>query len=68
MDVLERKILRRIVGPSLDENRRRMRYNDKICGLYIDMKVTECIKFRRLQWRGHVIRMEEYFIPKKALQ
>jgi hypothetical protein len=32
------------------------------------MKVTEFIKFRRLQWVGHVNRMEENRIPKKALQ
>jgi hypothetical protein len=32
------------------------------------MKVTEFIKFRRLQWAGHVIRTEENRMPKKALQ
>jgi hypothetical protein len=32
------------------------------------MKVTEFIKFRKLQWAGHVVRMEENRMPKEALQ
>jgi hypothetical protein len=32
------------------------------------VKVTEFIKLRRLQWAGHVIRMEDNCMPKKALQ
>jgi hypothetical protein len=35
--------------------------------LYKDMKVA-FIKFRRMQWAGHVIRMAEHCTPKKALQ
>jgi hypothetical protein len=32
------------------------------------MKVTEFIKFRRLQWVRHIIRMEEHRIPTKTPQ
>jgi hypothetical protein len=32
------------------------------------MKVTSFIKFRRLQWARHVIRMENHDMPKKTLQ
>jgi hypothetical protein len=32
------------------------------------MKVTEFIKFRTLQWAGHVIKMAEHRVPKKVLQ
>jgi hypothetical protein len=68
LDALERKILRQISSPKQDEKGWRTRYNAKIYDLYKDMKVTEFIKFRRLQWAGHVIRMEEHHISKKALQ
>jgi hypothetical protein len=54
----ERKILRRIFGPTQDT---------EIYDLYKGTKGTELIKFRRLQWAGHVIRMKEHHIPKKAL-
>ena len=32
------------------------------------MKVTALIKFRRLQWAGHVVRMGDYHTTKKAAQ
>jgi hypothetical protein len=68
LDTFERKILRQIFSPTQDDKGWRIRYNAKMYDLYKDMKVTEFIKFRRLQWAGHVIRMEENHIPKKALQ
>jgi hypothetical protein len=46
----------------------RIRYNAEIYDLDKDMKVTEFIKFRRLHWAEHVIRMEKNRMPKKALQ
>ena len=33
----------------------------------IQMKVVEDIKFRRLGWAGHIIRMEEQRIAKRVL-
>jgi hypothetical protein len=51
-----------------DEKGWRRRYNAEIYDLNKDVKVTGFIKFRRLQWAGHVIRMEEHHIPKRALQ
>ena len=68
LDVIERKVLRRTFGPTQDEKGWRIRYNTEIYDLYKDMKVTIFIKCRRLQWAGHVIRMEEHRIPEKALQ
>jgi hypothetical protein len=40
----------------------------EICGLYKDMKFSEFIKFRRLQWAERVIRMEENRLPQKEQQ
>ena len=65
LDVFER---RRIFGPTQDEKGWRIRYNAKMYFVYKDVKVTELIKFRRLQWAGHVIRVEEHRIRKKAQQ
>jgi hypothetical protein len=61
LDIFERKVLRRIFGSTQAEKGWRLRYNAEIYDLYKDMKVTECIKFRRLQWAEHRI-------PQKALQ
>lgn len=36
--------------------------------LYKDIKVATFIKFRILQWVGHVIRMVEQRVPQKAPQ
>jgi hypothetical protein len=66
--VFERKILRRIFGPTQGEKGWRVRYNAEIYVLYKAMNVTKFIKFRKLQWAGHVIRMKENRIPKKALR
>jgi hypothetical protein len=68
LDVFERKILRRIFGPTQDKKGWRIRHNAEIYDFYKDGKVTEFIKFGRSQRAGHVIRMEEYHIPKKAQQ
>jgi hypothetical protein len=45
-----------------------MKYNTEIYYLYKDVKVSVFIKLRRLQWAGHVIRMNDERITKKALQ
>jgi hypothetical protein len=68
LGAFERKTLKRIFCPTQDEKAWRTRYNAEIYDLPKDMKVTEFIKFRRLQWAGHIIRMEEHVTSKKALQ
>jgi hypothetical protein len=68
LGAFERRTLRMIFGPTQDEEGRRTRYSAEIYDLYKDMKVTEFMKFRRLYWAGHVIRMEDNNIPKNALQ
>jgi hypothetical protein len=63
----ERKILRRIFGPISDNGVWRIRYNKEIYYLYGDLELSTVIKLRRLQWAGHVQRMESQSIPKMAM-
>ena len=54
-------------SPIKDDKGWRIRYNNENYDFYKEIKVATFIKFRRLQWAGH-IRMVEHRIPKKALQ
>jgi hypothetical protein len=45
-----------------------MRYNTEIYDLYKEVKASVFIKLRRLQWAGHVIRMNDEHAPKMAIQ
>jgi hypothetical protein len=45
-----------------------MRYNTEIYDLYNKVKVLVFMKLRGLQWAGHVVRMDDERMPKKALQ
>ena len=40
---------------------------DELYSLYNESNIVEDIKIRRLEWAGHIIRMEEERIPKKIL-
>jgi hypothetical protein len=65
--MLERKILRRIYGPTQEGGCWRSRWNNELYSLYNEPNIVEDIKIRRLEWAVHVIRMEEERIPKKVL-
>jgi hypothetical protein len=67
MRVFERKILRRIFGPVNDNGQWRIRYNHEVYELHKGPDLVTCIKIRRLSWSGHIQRMENTRIPKKAL-
>jgi hypothetical protein len=45
-----------------------IRYNNEICELYKDLKLSLFTELKRLQWAGHVVRMEDNHIPKKVTQ
>jgi hypothetical protein len=64
----ERKILRWIFGPVNEQGQWRIRRNDKLKQLHRELEISEVIRFKWLQWAGHVIRMEEHRIPKKTMQ
>jgi hypothetical protein len=63
LKTFERKILRRIYGPTQEQGLWRPRWNNELCRLYNDLNIVEDIKIRRLGWAGHIIRMEEGRIP-----
>jgi hypothetical protein len=68
MSTFERKILRRIYGPTQEGGCWRPRWNNEFCSLYKEPNIVEDFKFRRLEWVGHIIRMEEQRKPKKGLE
>jgi hypothetical protein len=67
LSTFERKILRRIYSPIQEGGCRRARWNNKLYSLYREPNIVEDIKLRRLEWAGHIIRMEEQRIPKRVL-
>ena len=66
LNTFERKILRRICGPTHEGGCWRPRRNNELYSLYKEPNIVEEIKIRRLEWAGHTIRMEEEIIPKKV--
>jgi hypothetical protein len=67
LKMFERKILRRICGPAHEGRSWRPRWNNELYSLYKELNIVEDIKIRRLEWAGHIIRMEEEMIPKMVL-
>lgn len=68
INAFERKILRRIFGPINDQGIWRIRYNRELYQQYKEAELSTVVKFKRLQWAGHVQRMEESSIPRKAMK
>jgi len=66
LNTFERKILQRIYGPTQEGGFWRPRWNNELYSLYKEPNIVEGIKIRRLEWVGHIIRMEEERIPKKG--
>ena len=57
--VFENWILRRILGPKMDENGKwRRLHNEELHSLYLSPNIVRVIKSRRLRWAGHVARVE----------
>jgi len=54
-------------GPTHEGGCWHPRCNNKFYSLYNEPNIVENIKIRRLEWAGHIIRMEEEKIPKKVL-
>ena len=67
LHTFERKILRRIYGPTHERGCWPPRWDNELYNLYKEPNIVEDIKIRRLEWAGHIIRMEEERIPKKVL-
>jgi hypothetical protein len=66
--ISERKILTRILGPVYkDDLGWRLRHNKELFELLHGPDIVKFIKFKRLQWAGHVVRMDNSRIPNKVL-
>ena len=66
IDTFERKILRRIYGPINENGMWKMRSNKEIYDLFKEPEISTLVKLKRLQWAGHVQRMDERRIPKRV--
>ena len=64
----ERKVLRKIYGPVVDKEAWKIRYNDELCELMAGEDIVRFINAQRIQWLGHVERMDETAMPKRVLK
>jgi len=54
------------MGPTHEGGCWHARWNNELYSLYKEPNIVEDIKIRRLEWAGHMIRMEEEWISKKG--
>ena len=64
----ERKILRKIYGPTKENGRWRIKTNEELMTKYKTPDIVSIIKIRRLEWLGHVVRMNETGSVKKIFE
>lgn len=66
--IWERKILRKIYGPTCDNGLWRMKMNHELYDKFKSPDIIAIIKVRRLEWLGHVMRMQNQRTAKKILE
>lgn len=66
LDSFERKMLCKIYG-AVNENGHWIRFNHELYDLHKEPRLSVHIKLMRLRWAGHVQRMPNMRVPKKAL-
>jgi len=64
----KRKILRRIYGPVVEQGVWRIGTNQELRELRKDLEILVDIKKKRLEWIGHVVRMDQGRTVKKVLE
>jgi hypothetical protein len=64
----ETKVLRKIYGPVMDKGVCRIRYNVELYRFMGGKDIFGFIKAQRIQWVGHVDRMDEMAMPKRVLK
>jgi hypothetical protein len=64
----ERKILRKIYGPTMENGQWRIKTNEELITKYKSQDIITIIKIQRLEWLGHVVRMDEYRSVKKIFE
>ena len=69
LNVFERKVYRRILGPVYDNEKENCRIltNKEIYASVKKPAIIETVRLNRLCWFGHVQKMEENRIPKRVL-
>ena len=69
LNVFERKVYRRILGPVYDKGKQngRILTNKEIYASVKKPTIIETVRLNRLCWFGHVQRMEENRIPKTVV-
>jgi hypothetical protein len=69
LNISERKVYRRTLSPAYDNEKENWKIltNKEIYAILKKPTTTETIRLHRLQWFGHVQRMEENRIPKGVL-
>jgi len=69
LNIFERKVYRRILGPACDNEKENWKIlTDK--EIYTSVKkctIIETVRLNSLHWFGHVQRIEKYRIPKREL-
>ena len=63
-----RKIVRKIYGPTKENGQWRIKTNSELMAKYKSQDIVTVIKIRRLEWLGHVIRMNETGCVKKIFE
>jgi len=66
--IWERKILRKIYGPTKENGEWRIKTNAELITKYKAPDIVNVIKIRRLEWLGHMVRMNETRSVKKIFQ
>jgi len=64
----ERKILRKIYGPTKENGQWRIKMNEELMTKYKAPDIVNVIKIRRSVWLGHVVRMNETRSVKKIFE
>jgi len=58
---------RRIFGPLNENEIWRRRYNHETYQLFKEAPISEFVRLQRLRWAGHVVRLPDNRLPKRAL-
>jgi GTP1/Obg family GTP-binding protein len=66
--IFERKIIRKIYGPVMENNSWRIRCDEEISKLLKGEDIVRFIKSQRIRGLGHVERMEDNAMPKRVLK
>jgi hypothetical protein len=66
--MFERKIIRRIYGPVMENNVWKIRYNEELYALLTGEELIRFIKSQRIRWLWHVQRMEDNTMPQRMIK